>query len=130
MLGAETLVRERVQKRHPCRPGLFRHGLRECPFQQAAPDLGKQPFKLLIRDQMVLQEGQQQRIGQRLPHGFPVRRGGKFRLTVSQQGDRRPLRFTLTDPVVKVVEHGFQLEFTLPKGCYATAVLRELMKPA
>ncbi len=48
-------------------------------------------------------------------------------------GDRRSLRMTLTDAKVSAGadEHGPYIEttFTLGKGCFATAILREIMKP-
>lgn len=42
-------------------------------------------------------------------------------------GDRRPLRVPLGEPSAVAVPAGLQLSFTLPKGSYATAVLRELL---
>ncbi len=48
-------------------------------------------------------------------------------------GARRPLRVSLTDPDVEggIDEHGHyvRLAFDLPRGAYATEVLREIMKP-
>jgi len=53
----------------------------------------------------------------------------KGRLT----GTRRPLRVQLTDPAVEggIDEHGpyVRVAFDLPRGAFATAVLREIMKP-
>jgi tRNA pseudouridine13 synthase len=43
-------------------------------------------------------------------------------------GDRRPIRFPLTDCTLEVVPEGYWVSFFLPKGGFATAVLRELMK--
>lgn len=42
-------------------------------------------------------------------------------------GDRRPLRVPLGDAAAVAVADGLQLSFQLPKGSYATAVLRELL---
>ncbi len=46
------------------------------------------------------------------------------------RGTRRPLRFPLSDLRIgfKEPEARIKMEFTLPMGCYATAVLREVMK--
>jgi tRNA pseudouridine13 synthase len=48
-------------------------------------------------------------------------------------GERRPLRVPLTDPDVEggVDEHGsfVRIAFDLPRGAFATTVLRELIKP-
>jgi tRNA pseudouridine13 synthase len=43
-------------------------------------------------------------------------------------GARRPLRVPLTEVQVAEDEEGLLVEFALPKGAYATAVLREVMK--
>jgi len=49
---------------------------------------------------------------------------GRFRL----DGERRPLRIPLKQPSVTVEDGALLLEFMLPKGSYATSVLREVMK--
>jgi tRNA pseudouridine13 synthase len=50
------------------------------------------------------------------------------------EGKRRPLRVPITDPEVEggVDEHGAYIRcaFELPRGSFATVVMRELMKPA
>ena len=43
-------------------------------------------------------------------------------------GDRRPIRFPLADLGFEVVPEGYWVSFFLPKGGFATAVLREVMK--
>ncbi|MCK5944269.1 MAG: tRNA pseudouridine(13) synthase TruD [Planctomycetes bacterium] len=43
------------------------------------------------------------------------------------RGERRPLRCPIKNAAAKSHEHGVQVGFTLPKGCYATSVLRELL---
>ncbi|MCA8966195.1 MAG: tRNA pseudouridine(13) synthase TruD [Planctomycetes bacterium] len=48
-----------------------------------------------------------------------------FRLA---RGERRPLRVPLGDPAAAVVDGGLQLTFGLPRGAYATSVLRELLE--
>ncbi|WP_306533642.1 tRNA pseudouridine(13) synthase TruD [Geobacter sp.] len=44
------------------------------------------------------------------------------------EGERRPLRVFLGEPRVGIDAEGLVLEFSLPKGSYATAVLREIVK--
>lgn len=44
----------------------------------------------------------------------------------SRRGDRRLSRVLLIDPVFEAAENGYTVAFQLPKGSYATAVLREV----
>jgi len=54
----------------------------------------------------------------------------RFALTggLRMEGERRPLRIQLKDPVVEMEESSLVLEFSLPRGAYATSVLREILK--
>jgi tRNA pseudouridine13 synthase len=56
------------------------------------------------------------------PETFDVGRG------LSQKGDRRPLRFAVSEVDSGFADGALNLRFTLPKGCYATVVLREITK--
>lgn len=47
---------------------------------------------------------------------------------LGSHGLRRAVRFKLWDVSSKVTDEGVLVEFSIPKGCYATAVLREIMK--
>jgi tRNA pseudouridine13 synthase len=49
---------------------------------------------------------------------------GRFRL----EGERRPLRVPLKEVSASTGDGALILEFMLPKGSYATSVLREVMK--
>jgi tRNA pseudouridine13 synthase len=51
--------------------------------------------------------------------------GLPFRLA---RGERRPLRVPVTDAAASAVDGGLRLSFALPRGAYATAVLRELLE--
>lgn len=46
----------------------------------------------------------------------------------TNDGERRPLRVQVTDPELSAEGDGVRLRFALPKGSYATAVLRELLE--
>lgn len=58
----------------------------------------------------------------------------RTRATGELRGERRPLRVPLADPEVRTLEHGdsgepaLEIEFALPRGSFATAVLREVTK--
>lgn len=42
-------------------------------------------------------------------------------------GERKPLRMPVRETGARMVDHGLELSFNLPKGGYATSVLRELL---
>ena len=47
---------------------------------------------------------------------------------LGMEGERRPLRVPLGEPLAEMAAEGLVLAFTLPRGAYATSVLREIMK--
>jgi tRNA pseudouridine13 synthase len=47
---------------------------------------------------------------------------------LGSHGLRRAIRFKIWDVKVDYKDEGVLMEFSIPKGCYATAVLREIMK--
>jgi tRNA pseudouridine13 synthase len=47
---------------------------------------------------------------------------------LGSHGLRRAIRFKIWDTLVAATAEGVLVEFSIPKGCYATAVLREIMK--
>jgi tRNA pseudouridine13 synthase len=47
---------------------------------------------------------------------------------LGSHGLRRAIRFKIWDVSAESTEEGVLVEFSIPKGCYATAVLREIMK--
>ena len=71
---------------------------------------GKAEAEILLKSELTLDSW-------KLPQGFTM------------SGERRPLRVPLGDPqIVKAGKHYLTLSFMLPKGSYATSVLRELSK--
>jgi tRNA pseudouridine13 synthase len=50
--------------------------------------------------------------------------GGGLRM----EGERRPLRIPLADPLFQITGDSLILEFSLPRGSYATSVVREITK--
>jgi len=59
----------------------------------------------------------------------PHERRSPFR-DVHLRGERRPYRFPIREAAVETTPDGLRLSFELPRGCYATAVLAEVMKGA
>ncbi len=47
---------------------------------------------------------------------------------LGSHGVRRAIRFKIEDTHVEKIDNGICVEFFIPRGCYATAVLREIMK--
>lgn len=47
---------------------------------------------------------------------------------LGSHGIRRAMRFRIWDVAAEAMEEGVMLSFSIPKGCYATSVLREVMK--
>jgi tRNA pseudouridine13 synthase len=47
---------------------------------------------------------------------------------LGSHGLRRAVRFKIWDASAKATDEGVLVEFSIPKGCYATSVLREIMK--
>ncbi len=47
---------------------------------------------------------------------------------LGSHGLRRAIRFKIWDVSAESTDEGVLVEFSIPKGCYATAVLREIMK--
>lgn len=47
---------------------------------------------------------------------------------LAMAGERRPLRVQLQHPLLRLEKENLTLTFSLPKGSYATSVLREIMK--
>jgi len=47
---------------------------------------------------------------------------------LGSHGLRRAIRFKIWDASARHTDEGVVVEFAIPKGCYATAVLREIMK--
>ena len=47
---------------------------------------------------------------------------------LGSHGLRRAVRFKIWDVKSELTDEGVLVEFSIPKGCYATAVIREIMK--
>jgi len=53
----------------------------------------------------------------------------KLQQGLSMSGERRPLRVPISEPIISKLEKDtLMLQFALPRGSYATSVLREVMK--
>ncbi len=64
-------------------------------------------------------------------HGAHIKLGQfHLRIGLKNKGVRRPLRVPVSEVTFQQHEDGFTTGFFLPKGSYATTVLREIIKPA
>ena len=70
---------------------------------------------LEMEQQILLQEGIN-------PEDFDLGSG------LRMEGERRPLRVPLGGPSFRVEQGSLVLEFRLPKGSYATSLVREITK--
>jgi tRNA pseudouridine13 synthase len=77
----------------------------------ARGELGKMEQKILDDEGVTLEE-------------FKVPKMPKL----GSHGLRRAMRFKIWDASARATDEGVLVEFSIPKGCYATAVLREIMK--
>jgi tRNA pseudouridine13 synthase len=99
---------------------LVEEGDKETPRAQrleissALPLFGKK-VRLSEGEAGVLEQDILNRLGLRWTDGTTLR------------GDRRISRLVLTDTDIAPTEDGYMISFTLPKGAFATSVLREVM---
>ncbi|HDI51124.1 tRNA pseudouridine(13) synthase TruD [candidate division KSB1 bacterium] len=79
---------------------------------------------------MITPEGKEWELEEKVvsEEGFTVEELRARFKTAGLKGERRPFRIFLTDVDYEFVEDSLLLRFTLPRGVYATIVLRELMK--
>jgi len=77
----------------------------------AGENVGKMEKKILDEEKVVLDDF----ICPKMPR-------------LGSHGLRRAIRFKIWDVSAHATEEGVLTEFSIPKGCYATAVLREIMK--
>lgn len=87
------------------------------------------PSGPLFGCRMTMPEGEEQVLEQSIladegldPAAFDLSGG------LRMEGERRPIRVPLGDPQAFLDDGGLILEFSLPKGSYATEVLREIVK--
>jgi tRNA pseudouridine13 synthase len=73
-----------------------------------------QGVPLALEDEVLRQEG--------------LDRSSLYASELLPAGERRPLRVPLDEPVLAADNEGLHLTFSLPRGAYATAVLREILK--
>ncbi len=114
----------------------FRHGNGACflvtdPAPEAARlnALEISPSGPMFGPDLLLPEGEPLAIEQRVLDAAGLTLAsfagsGKMRLS----GERRPLRVPLSEATVTRDDDGLVLSFRLPRGAYATVVLREIMK--
>ena len=107
------------------------HEINKETIQQDYDNFTLNPTAPLLGSKVPLAEGKQGKIEQKViseekieKESFACPKTPKL----GSNGVRRSLRFKIEDTHVEKIEDGICVEFFIPRGCYATAVLREIMK--
>ncbi len=100
-------------------------------IQSDIDDFKLNPTAPLLGSKVPLAEGKQGQIEQEVmieeditKEAFECPKTPKL----GSHGVRRSIRFKIEDTNVEQIDGGICVEFFIPRGCYATAVLREIMK--
>jgi len=107
------------------------HEIDENTIEEQINNFTLHPTAPLIGSKVPIAEGKQGQIEQKIieeekisQEDFQCPKTPKL----GSHGIRRAVRFKITDTNVTKIDNGICVEFFIPKGCYATAVLREIMK--
>ena len=107
------------------------HEINENTIQEDLDNFILNPTAPLLGSKVPLAEGKQGLIEQKVieeeniqKEAFECPKTPKL----GSNGVRRSLRFKIEDTNVEKIDDGISVEFFIPKGCYATSVLREIMK--
>ncbi|MBE6494463.1 MAG: tRNA pseudouridine(13) synthase TruD [Methanosphaera stadtmanae] len=107
------------------------HEINENTIQNELDNFNLNPTAPLVGSKVPLAEGKEGEIERKvieeeniLTEDFNCPKTPKL----GSFGIRRSIRFKLEDTHVEKTDNGIIVEFFIPKGCYATAVLREIMK--
>ncbi len=107
------------------------HEINKTTIQEELDNFNLNPTAPLLGSKVPLAEGKQGLIEQKIieeeniqKEAFECPKTPKL----GSNGVRRSIRFKIEDTKVEKIENGISVEFFIPKGCYATAVLREIMK--
>lgn len=97
--------------------------------EQRARDFEISPTGPMFGCKMKLPEGKQREAEEKVLQDEALTLAG-FNLPggLRMEGERRPLRVPLQNLSLVMDNEGLTLEFSLPRGVYATTVLREIMK--
>jgi len=107
------------------------HEINEDTIQDDIDNFILDPTAPLIGSKVPLAEGKQGEIEQKIiqeekitQESFACSKTPKL----GSHGIRRAIRFKIEDTHVEKLDDGISVEFFIPRGCYATSVLREIMK--
>jgi len=107
------------------------HEINEDTIQDDIDNFILDPTAPLIGSKVPLAEGKQGEIEQKIiqeekitQESFACPKTPKL----GSHGIRRAIRFKIEDTHVEKLDDGISVEFFIPRGCYATSVLREIMK--
>ncbi|RAP52852.1 MAG: tRNA pseudouridine(13) synthase TruD [Methanosphaera sp. rholeuAM270] len=107
------------------------HEINEENIQEDIDNFNLNPTAPLLGSKVPLAEGIQGEIEEKVireeniqKESFACPKTPKL----GSHGIRRSVRFKIEDTNVEQIDDGISVEFFIPRGCYATAVLREIMK--
>lgn len=107
------------------------HEINKETIQQDYDNFVLNPTAPLLGSKVPLAEGEQGEIEQKVINEEKIEKEAftcPKTPKLGSNGVRRSLRFKIEDTHVEKIEDGISVEFFIPRGCYATAVLREIMK--
>lgn len=107
------------------------HDVNKDTIQEEMDKFELNPTAPLLGTKVPLAEGKQGEIEQKIideeninKESFECPKTPKL----GSNGVRRSIRFKIEDTHVEEIDTGISVEFFIPKGCYATSVLREIIK--
>ncbi len=107
------------------------HDVNKDTIQEEMDKFELNPTAPLLGTKVPLAEGKQGEIEQKVideeninKESFECPKTPKL----GSNGVRRSIRFKIEDTHVEEIDTGISVEFFIPKGCYATSVLREIIK--
>lgn len=107
------------------------HDVDEDTIQEDIDNFKVNPTAPLIGSKVPFAEGEQGKIEQQVVDDENITKEDFMcpkTPKLGSHGIRRSVRFKIDDTKVEKLDNGISVEFFIPRGCYATSVLREIIK--